>query len=73
MTPVLCMPGALSQHAVWTSCRPLREIDSLQVAQAVDSAKASCMINLAMASQRQEKYSDALTWTEKALRCCEPA
>lgn len=36
--------------------------------QAVDGAKASCMINLALAAQRQENYSDALKWADKALR-----
>jgi hypothetical protein len=44
------------------------DVGDAEQREAVDSAKASCMINLAMAAQRQEKYSDALTWTEKALR-----
>jgi hypothetical protein len=69
----------VNAHDAWyfesaRHCNTLQVICTRQVltptAQAVDGAKASCMINLAMASQRQEKYSDVLTRTEKALRCC---
>ena len=36
---------------------------------AASALKASCMVNLALCCQREEKFSEALSWCSKALKC----
>ena len=49
----------------------LGQLFGLETEEQVDAAsalKASCMVNLALCSQKEEKFSEALSWCTKALK-----
>ena len=48
----------------------LFDVDTDEEAAEASAIKASCMVNLALCAQREENFSEALSWCTKALRCC---
>ena len=47
----------------------LFDVDTDEEAAEASAIKASCMVNLALCAQREEKFSEALSWCTKAIRC----
>ena len=51
----------------------LFDVDTDEEMAEASAIKASCMVNLALCAQREDNFSDALSWCTKALRCKFPA
>ncbi len=46
----------------------LFDVDSDEEIAEAAAIKASCMVNLALCAQREDQFSEALSWCSKALR-----
>ena len=47
----------------------LFDIETEEEGDAASAVKASCMVNLALLSQREGNLSEALSWCSKACKC----
>ena len=46
----------------------LTRVAAVQI-RASSDIKVACLTNLALCCQKEQKFGEALTWCEKALRC----
>lgn len=50
----------------------LFDVETPQQAEDAAGVKASCMVNLALCSQRENNLTEAHSWCTKALKCVTP-